>query len=192
MLTTQSSDTELWEAITKNDLKAFNMLFDRYWSSIYTTAFNYLKDPEASSEITHDIFLNIWNKREGLEITSFKAYLTASARYHVYKRKKTIKSLNIQYIEDYERIKAETVENSGDEKVRSSELEHKIDVFLKDLPNRCREIFLLSRKENLSNEEIAKRLSISKRTVENQLTSALKHLRVSLRDIGILLLIMRL
>lgn len=192
MFTTKSNDSELWLAITKSDLKAFNVLFDRYWSSIYTTAFSYLKDPEASSEITHDIFLNIWNKRSELDIQSFKGYLTASARYHVYKRKKTIKSINIQYIEDYESLEAASVQNSGDEKVSYMELENKVDSFLNELPSRCREIFILSRKEHLSNDEIAQRLCISKRTVENQLTSALKYLRMSLRNIGIILIILHL
>jgi RNA polymerase sigma-70 factor (ECF subfamily) len=54
---------------------------------------------------------------------------------------------------------------------------------LRQLPQRCREIFLMSRKDQLNNDEIASRLSISKRTVENQLTTALKHLRVELKRI---------
>jgi RNA polymerase sigma-70 factor (ECF subfamily) len=67
--------------------------------------------------------------------------------------------------------------NSGEINIDATELEQKIDALLNTLPKRCREIYIMSRKENLSIAEIAERFNISKRTVENQLTVALKHLR---------------
>src|SRR3546814_15198411 len=67
--------------------------------------------------------------------------------------------------------------NEGDERIRRSELESHVDQILPELPARCQEIFLLSRRDQLTNDEISDRLGISKRSVENQLTRALKHLR---------------
>lgn len=183
------TDAELWAAIKNDELKAFNVLFDRYWSAIYTTSYRYVKDPEVCYEITHDIFLNIWNKRNTLEIQSVKGYLTASARYHVYKRKQGIRSLDIKYIEDYSGVQENAVQNAAEENFNYKELETKINSYLEELPNRSREIFLLSRKEHLSNDEIADRLRISKRTVENQITSALKHLRISLKHLSVFLVL---
>lgn len=191
MLTNKSDDIELWIAIKGNDLKGFNILFDRYWCKVYTTAFYYLKDAEVCTEISHDIFLNIWNRRQILDIHSIRAYLITSARYHVYKRKQGLRSINLKYIEDYKLLDLQTVENSGDEKFDYQDLEANINSFLEELPNRSKEIFLLSRREHLSNDEIANRLSISKRTVENQITSALKHLRISLKHISLVLVFLK-
>ena len=179
------NDAELWAAVKDDDLKAYNVLFDRYWSSVYTTSNKYIKDAEVCYEITHDIFLNIWNKRKVLDISSIKAYVTTSARYHVYKRKQGVRSLNLQYIESYDLVMEQTVNNDAEEKFDVIELEAMIKGHLNELPDRSREIFLMSRKDQLSNEEIARKLSISKRTVENQITNALKHLRFALKQFGI-------
>jgi len=184
----QPYDAELWVAVKNDDSKAFKVLFDRYWSSIYTTAHSYIKDQEICYEITHDIFLNIWNKRHTLDIQSFKSYLTTSARYHVYKRRQGVRSLQIQYIDDYSTVAEGSVQNTAEEKLNYQEMEAQISNYLEGLPKRAREIFLLSRREQLSNEEIAVRLDISKRTVENQITSALKHLRISLKHISLLVI----
>lgn len=185
------NDAELWAAVKSNDSKAYNMLFEKYWSSVFTTTSKYIKDTEVCYEITHDIFLNIWNRRHQLEIVSIRAYLTTAARYHVYKRKQGVRSLDIQYIDDYESVQQKSVNNSAAEKFDYNELEAKIAAQLEQLPNRAREIFLLSRKEHLSNDEIALKLSISKRTVENQITSVLKHLRFTLKQLVALLVLLR-
>lgn len=185
------TDSELWTAVKNNELKAFNMLFDRYWQVIYTTSHRYVQDPEVCHEITHDIFLNIWNNRHRLEIQSVKSYLTASARYHVYKRKQGVRSLNLDYIEDYSSIEEASSRNIIEEAFNYQELESRLNHHLNALPNRAREIFLLSRIDQLSNDEIANRLSISKRTVENQITSALKYLRISLKHLGILMILLK-
>lgn len=186
------TDDELWAAVKNNELKAFNILFERYWSAIYSTSYSYIKDVEVCAEITHDIFLNIWNKRQSLEIHSIKAYLTSSARYHVYKREKRVRTIDLKYVENYIGVQESTTQNTAEENFNYSELKTKINAYLEELPQRSREIFLLSREENLSNDEIANRLSISKRTVENQITTALKHLRGSLKHLGIIMIFFKL
>ncbi|MDN5286901.1 MAG: polymerase sigma-70 factor [Mucilaginibacter sp.] len=190
MLLNKYSDSELWEAITLDDTKAFQTLFERYWAIIYGTAFSYLKDKEACSEIVQDIFLNIWQKRNEFEISCFKNYLTCAARYHVYKQLKAKRSSAILYIEDYDRITTQHQGiNQGDENITYLELEQSVETSLYNLPKRCREIFILSRMDNLTNDEIAEQLGISKRTVENQITHALKFLRSLLKHTAIIMLI---
>lgn len=185
----RSTDHELWNSILDGDPTAFSVLFDRYWSKVYTTIFYYLKDPEACKEITHDIFLSIWLKRRHLKILSFSAYLQAAARYHVYKHQKTARSLRVTYKENWETLSQQVCRNQGDEHLRYQELENNVEEYLRSLPKRCREVFILSRRQHLTNEQIAGKLGISKRTVENQLTHALQHLRVRLKDISVVLFI---
>lgn len=176
------TDAELWTAICRDDKKAFDALFERYWTLIYNTAYTYLKDEDSASQIVHDIFLNLWRKRQEYEINSFKGYLSTAARYHVYKALKARKATNIIYVEDYALLdNGQQSRNQGEENINTGELENALENTLGRLPKRCREIFTLSRTDQMSNDEIAEKLSISKRTVENQLTTALQYLRNALK-----------
>jgi RNA polymerase sigma-70 factor (ECF subfamily) len=140
--------------------------------------------------------LNIWNKRHQLRINSFKNYVITAASYHGIRKKQTLRSVPIQYVEDYEYTEDEAYTfnnfsaiNQGETKIWQSEFDLKVDALLNELPKRCREIYTMSRKDNLSINEISTRLNISKRTVENQLTNALKHLRTSLKCLMVIILL---
>src|SRR5688572_12553715 len=169
------SDSNLWNAIRNNDQLAFNQLFDKYWVQVYKTGLKYLKDKTASQEIVHDIFLSLWNRRHDLEINSFPAFLLTATRYQIYTRKKQHR---VFYSDEFP---ADIVTaNNADNRIRQSELYDQLQRVIVQLPARCQEIFRLSRFEYLSNEEIAQKLGISKRTVENQLTLALRYVRFHL------------
>ena len=174
------SDATLLNLIKAGDLDSFNILFERYWEKLFATVFSICPDTEVCSEIVHDIFLNLWLRREKLQIEYFQGYITASARYQIYRHLKNIKRKSIEYREDLDFGNLVAV-NDGESNIRYRELEKKVEEELEELPSRCREIFTLSRMQQLSNDEIAARLDISKRTVENQLTYALRHLRLSIR-----------
>ena len=187
---TAQTDIALWTQVRDDSCTtSFSYLFDRYWSTVYSSSFRYLQDRERCEEITHDIFLNIWQKRANLHIESFPAYLRASARYQVYKELKKNKSAWLEYSEDLPEHDSLAVSNAGEEKLHYEEASRYIHDSLRSLPVRCQEIYALSRSEQLSNEEIAHRLGISKRSVENQLTVALRHIRIQLKTIGMLVLI---
>jgi len=174
------NDAELWLAIRNDDEQAFAALFDRYWLRLYKTALRYLKDREATEEAVHDVFLNIWNRRQQLEIESFPNFLLTAIRYQVYNRMRAVKSPVVLTIFDTE-ISELLVHNDGESRIKDQELQHELGRYLDQLPKRCQEIFQMSRIDHLSNQEIAGRLGISKRTVENQITMALKHLRGCLK-----------
>ena len=99
--------------------------------------------------------------------------------------------MRLAYIENYDQlpISGTLVNNEGEEKIRYLNLQEDIEHVLLDLPKRCREIFLLSRIANLTNGEIAERLSISKRTVENQICIAQKYLQDNMKHIALTLLL---
>lgn len=181
------SDKILLNLMREGDMASFNILFDKYWKMLYSTVFSVCSDREVCSEIVHDIFLNLWLKREKLQIESFKAYILASARYHVYRHVKNTRRHSLEYREDLENSGHVAI-NDGDLNISYKDLEKSVDKELEELPRRCKEIFTLSRREQLSNDEIAARLDISKRTVENQLTHALRHLRLSMRHFLVLIL----
>jgi RNA polymerase sigma-70 factor (family 1) len=183
------SDADLWESIKSDDERAFSTLFHRYSSRIYSNSYNYLRDKEICEQIVHDIFLTIWTNRKTLQIESFKNYLTSAGRYRVYKSIHASKIIPIDYKEDLDVFSKGSEENEGFDRIAYNDLETELESYLRNLPKRCQEIFLMSRRQLMSNDEIAEKLGISKRSVENQITHALKHLRVSLKDITVLLII---
>ncbi|HEY0176014.1 MAG TPA: RNA polymerase sigma-70 factor [Pedobacter sp.] len=180
----QLSDIQLWTAIKTGDEPAFNELFGRYWIRLYKTAFQYLKDKEASEEVVHDVFLNIWNRRKQLDISFFPNFILTAVRYQVYNRMRSARSPLI-YESDLV-FTTGTDANLGEHKIEEQDLYRNMYEYLEELPKRCREIFCMSRIDQLSNEEIAGRLGISKRTVENQITAALKHLKACYRYIAMI------
>ncbi|WP_295767180.1 sigma-70 family RNA polymerase sigma factor [uncultured Mucilaginibacter sp.] len=189
MLDKNSPDDDLWRAIKSESIPAFEILVKRYWEAVYTTAFSYLRDKEIAMEIANDTFLNIWQKKHVLDIGTFKSYLTTSARYHVYKVLKAKKALKLAYVADHENLSPVNVSvNTGEEKIRYLNLQSEIEALLSALPARCREIFLLSRLGNLTNTEIAEKLSISKRTVENQISIAQRFVQQNSKNIALSIL----
>ena len=180
------TDHELWDSIKNNDEQAFAKLFYRYSTKIYSKAYSYLRDKETCEQIVQDIFMSLWNSRHTLEIQSFSAYLTSASRYSIYKHKYGSRMAIVEYQENLcdTMYLHRSSENEGYSKLAFQDLEMEVDSQLSSLPKRCQEIYIMSRRQQLSNDEIADELGISKRTVENQLTSALKHLRFSLKDIS--------
>ncbi|RBQ02308.1 RNA polymerase sigma-70 factor [Pedobacter miscanthi] len=182
------SDPDLWLSVRNNDGKAFNVLFDRYWLKLYKVALQQLKDEDASLEIVHNVFVSLWTRRKKLEINSIQNFLFISIKYQVYKSLRPGK-LSIVYKADVSEDSFSTTVNLGDLKIQDSELQQKLNNSLSELPGRCHQIFRLSRLEHFSNKEIAERLGISQKSVENQLTIALKHLRHAFKDIAFLMFI---
>lgn len=196
MTITKLTDRELFEQVATDDMNAFNELFSRHWNKVYGVAFRYVKDQEFALEIAHDIFVNIWNKRKELKIDTFQNYVVTSASYHGIRKSRSLKAVPLRYIEDYLENEAHadlteklTSNNLGEQKIQEQEFNSNISSMLEALPRRCKEIYLLSREDNLSISEIAERLNISKRTVENQLTAALKHLRTAMKYSGVLIIL---
>ncbi len=185
------SDSDLWKEIVNDNYRAFTILFDRYWFVLYKTAGKYIKDQALCEEAVHDLFLNIWTRRKYLNIEDLNAYLKTSIRYQVYRLLKKEKVSAITYVEEYPAELALSSDGDITEKTLYNDLEKELEDCLKPLPKRTTEIFLLSRKEHLSNAEIAQRLGISKRSVENQVTKALKFLRSNYKYIVVFLLLYR-
>jgi RNA polymerase sigma-70 factor (ECF subfamily) len=160
-------------------------LYREYWKYLYSSAYRILKDKQACEDIIQDVFINIWNKRDQLQFnTSLKAYLAASVRYEVYRK--------IRQEKRFEPI-AEEMGQFYSQCPTSDAVEYKeylqeISRVVQELPEKCREVYMLSRDEQLSHKEISERLSISTKTVRNHLTRALRQLRPWLTELMVLVL----
>lgn len=179
------SDEILWESISQDDSRAFAELYNRHWKKLYKTALFYLKDPELAQQILNDVFVTLWTRRQCLKIDSFSNYLFITTKHHIFKALHTAKPLSVQYIEQYSENYGESI-NEAESKSNYNDLLQDLDRYLQGLPKRCKEIFWMSRIENMSNQEIASRFGISKRTVENQITYASRHLKTSYKELTLI------
>ena len=147
---------------------------------MFLVAFNIVKDRSSAEDIVQDILIAVWEKRKNLVIQhSLKAYLFSSVRYASYKEWKRILTSPNESIESLELPN----DDSPIEHLAYHELKNQISQVINDLPARCKEVYILSRENQLSHKEIAERMNISTKTVENQLTKALRILRLSLNNV---------
>lgn len=159
----------------------FEMLFKTHFKSLYAYSFTIVKDEMAAEEMVQNVFFKIWEKKDGLNIQSTPlAYLYKSV-YH-----ESLNYLKHQKVKAaYQAHAAYQMKNQSDhasKKVMLSELEQQINTALAELPEQCRTIFQMSRFEELKYQEIADRLGLSIKTIENQMGKALKILRLKLVD----------
>lgn len=155
--------------------QAYKHVFHLYYRPLTLFAMKYLDDVEESKEVVQDFFVRLWSRRESLEIRlSLKTYLYQGVRNacinfiasnHVKQR----------HLRDYKISAHQTMDAL--EAMVLAEQEVKLTDAINALPNKCRQIFLLSRMEQLSNRAIAEQLDLSIKTVEAQISIALKRLR---------------
>lgn len=179
-------DVVLWQAVQQGDTAAFTALYERYWRRLFTAAYARLPDQAECEDIVHDIFLTLWTERTRLAIDNVAAYLAAAVRYQAIRYQQQAASGALHYAASLDTLSTEAAFNGGESQLLSLDLEARVSAALRQLPQRCREVFLLSRVQHYSNDEIAARLHISRRSVENQLTTALRHLRLTLKCLGLM------
>jgi RNA polymerase sigma-70 factor (ECF subfamily) len=170
------NDNLLASAISKGSIEAFEQLFHRYKRKLYYFSLKYTDDTFDAEELVQTVFINLWEHRKSLdENKSVKNYLYKSAVNLIYNNLKR-KAVRRNYI-DRELSKPEESVNQTYEQIFCNELEKKIDSILLSLPPQQQKIISFSRFDGLSHEEIAEKLDLSVRTVENQIYRATKVLK---------------
>ncbi len=174
------NEIDILERLAQSDEMALDAIYRHYWERLFIVSYNILKDRQACEDIIQDVFVKLWANREKLNISlSLKSYLFASCRYALYRQIRANK-FRLDISEGLEkRLSNETVFG----RIEHQELVSYINSIIEQLPPKCREVYLLSRNENLSYKEIAERLSISVKTVENHINRALHEIRDSLSDL---------
>ena len=173
----KTEDVELIDRMRLGDDIALKLIYKKYWNQLFSSAYHILKDQQACEDIIQDIFINLWNKREQIEINvSLKSYLFASTRYEVYRQIRfgSVREDIFKHI--HERLQASSEYGN----IEHCELLSQINSIVDKLSEKCKVVYKLSREEQFSHKEIASQLDISTKTVENHLNKALRQLRISL------------
>lgn len=170
-------DPILFEGIKNGNEKLFNQAFERYYPCLCIYTDKIIHDFDLSRSIVQQVFVDLWIKRDKLHIDSLKAYLYQSVRnasLDVLKHRKA----EMKYLSSLQKNESGQFADLLEE----AELADRINSAIHKLPEKCREIFLLCRFEELKYAEIAERLNISVKTVEMQVGIALKKLRLELAE----------
>jgi RNA polymerase sigma-70 factor (family 1) len=173
------SDLELTDFLKSGEKSAFIELYDRYKGLLYIYACKITKDKSMAEDMVQEVFIYLWEKRLSINFTtSISSYLYSAIRY------KSFDLIDKQKVrDDYSQsfqLFIDQGEYLTDHYIQERELSAVIEKEILNLPPKMREIFVLSRGKNLTNQQIAKYLGISEKTVKNQVSLALKTLRVKL------------
>ncbi len=177
--------------IKLGDEQAFELFFRKFNIRLCAFANKFLADPEEAQEVVQDMFVKIWEARDEIDPeNSLKSYVFKTVMNLSINRLRR-KKVESRYIEIYKLVYIDNQEFSAHESLLGRELEAHIVHSIKKLPSECRKIFELSRSEGLKYKEIAETLHISVKTVETQMSKALRTLRIELTDyISIILIFM--
>lgn len=169
------------------NLETFRETYDLYYEALCKFLFLYTKDVQIVEDIVQEIFLSLWENKNTIEINYIKTYLFQSA-----------KNKMLNYLRD-EKNRSVLLERWFDEQMREKSLDTNsfevekllaiVENAIESLPQKCKEIFILNKIENLSYKKVAELKGLSIKTVENQMGIALKKIREFLSDKTFLILI---
>jgi len=182
------SDKQLADQIKKGQSHAFDQLFEQYSQPLYRFSKSLLKNHENAEGVVQEVFFRIWKKRDELtNIRSFQSFLFSIA-YNVIVDQFRQKVKDQKY-EQFLIQQAQQNYQNPEEELEYKELKSLVNDALTELPERRREIYQFSREEGLSHKEIASRLNINSKTVENQINLALRHIRKRLGNKSLAILL---
>jgi len=172
----------IYQLSSKDDERAFEQIYDLFYSKMYATAFQYLKNKPLAEEVVSDVFCRIWKKRKDLDqVKNFESYLFISVR-----------NLSLNYIRNNSRNTSESFDEQAyrisdpvalpDEVMQAHELQDLLEDSVENLPKKCKAIFKMIRFDGLKYKEVASELNISVNTVDTQMRIAMKRISQSLGD----------
>lgn len=175
----QTPDAELIELLKQDNQGAMRQIFDRYWKKLFSVALNRLSVPERAEECVSDVLISVWERRKSINLRhTLATYLAVAVKY------RSMRML----AEEYKKGLPHTIElmndelygydeSSVDEYIFEKELMESLENSVKQLPDKCQLVYRMSSEQGMSYKEIAKKLSLSEKTVQAHLTKATKDLR---------------
>ena len=167
----------LLDLLAKSDECAFTEIYARFWKNLFAIAYNRLREMQEAEDIVHDVFASLWTNRNKIEIESLENYLATATKYMVLSK---IKRKELQRI--YYKTSSQSnpvFELSVETSMHCQRILEIVKIEVEKLPEKCKLIFKYSRDEGMPVKQIAQELSISSKTVENQLNKALKKLKLA-------------
>ena len=167
-------------SLKKGDHFAMEQIFNLYWEDIFDATLKKIGDEHVAQDITQEIFIKLWENREQIVLSGdLAAYLHGAVKFRIinYFRKNTVKA---GHWAELTTLMSEQYADAADDLMILEDSEKKVEEALMQLPERMRQVVLMSRKQEKSIKEIAVELNISVQTVKNQITSAMKLLKKSL------------
>jgi len=178
LIPTMIPEPEVVEEFASGSHEAFHRIFKLFYPKVYAFIRGFIKDAYESEDLTQIVFIKLWEKREVfLKVHHFDSYLFTLTKYTVYNyisAKKTDVSWNENNIPET------SDEYTPHDELIAKDLQLLMDMVVSKMPPKRKLIYELSRKKGLSNEQIAEKLGIQKKTVENHLNIALNELRETL------------
>lgn len=177
---TDYNEAPLLAELRKGSVSSFEQIFKRHWEPLYKSARAKLGSHEDAQEIVQSIFSNLWEKRESLLITNLTFYLNTALRNRILNivRDRIPQEKYWNYYKAFIPVKQDSTEQA----IALDELSNAVELAVKHLPEKSRQVFKLSRLEGRSNAEIANLLKVSEKAIEYHLTKSLKELRLHLKD----------
>lgn len=184
---THITDQELLSRMRRNDRAAFDRLYERYWAQVYSAAYKRLQDDDSAREITQDIFVQLWLRRQEMQIANPGAYLMTAVRNNVYKwMHREQRFIPIPDV----LLQAVRQADHADANVLQKEFMEKLGNMIATLTEAQQQIFRLRFLDDLSTAEIAEKLRITRKTVQNQLGKSVAQLRSLWSFLGFVALLM--
>ncbi|MBK3516758.1 RNA polymerase sigma factor [Carboxylicivirga marina] len=177
---------QLIRKLSKGDIKAFDRLFEYYSSKLYAFVLKYLKSEVEAEGMVQEVFIKIWNKRASLDAEkSFQSYLFTitfnQIKRHFEKRQVISGMVDV--------LAPEIADNSTEKSILYRSILHQVIDLLNELPEKKRKIFEMSRFEGLPSKEIAQKIGLAPKTIDNQISEVIHYLkdRVDISEIAIAL-----
>ena len=184
-------DTTLTSLLQKGDQIAFTETYNRHWKLIYAHVYKMLRDEDESKDVVQEVFGNLW-----IKAATIKSNLNIAGLLYTAARNKVFDLIEKNKVRsDYIGEIASFVSDPSNEKIDAIDEKRILEILereIQKLPPKMKEIFELSRKDDLSHKEIAAKLNISEQTVKKQVQNALKAIKPKLNDMGVSITILML
>ncbi|OYX86400.1 MAG: RNA polymerase sigma-70 factor [Flavobacteriales bacterium 32-34-25] len=173
-------NTILVQYLVNGEEKAYKFLLNKFHRKLHAYALTLVNDHSMAQDIVQNVFLKTWKSRNKLNpefsIQSFLYKSVYNEFINTYQQNKAMMLLQQKYIESIQNV-VETTDDSSIERMLAI-----INKEIQNLPPKCQQVFILSKKEGLTNIEIAEHLDVSIKTVEAQISKAYKILKEKLKD----------
>jgi len=180
----ENNDSKLIKGLIDDDKTVIDLIYNTYHKRIYAFAYSYLKVKDDALDVMHEVFMKLWENRHHLESdTNLEAFVFTITRNTVLSifRKKATEKKYLAYLSSI----VVQLDNNTQNSLDYTFLKESLGKLVENLPPKRKQVFLISRNEGLSNKEIAQRLEISEKTVEDHMTKALAFLRGKMKELGL-------